>query len=673
MVRHTANSVGASRQPRKPGRKPEKSAYQSATSANPDRLRSPRSRLEALGVDLPHRPASIGFNPPPAAPPSLRRRRRPIPKRRSRRWNAVWAGSALWLLAFAASAGLGMQALQWLTRLPSLPDCQRMSFAAVDGDRLHCAREAARQAAQTGDLKPLLAGVELVQRWSPNHPLYAEAQELLAQWSQSILAIAEQRLAQNNLADAVKIAQAIPPSSPSYPQAQEAIADWQTQWQQGETIYATALTALRQQNWALASEQLVELGKLPHDYWHTHRMNGLTSKIVVEQTAWQSLAQARQAAAKARPESWQAAIALAQKISPQSVTWDAARLELQQWSLALLDIGLQRWREGDVAGAVAIGQDIPPNLELPAEQQHLVRYSHAQALVRWDAPEQVQPSWGQVWRLQEAIAAVQAIPASSAFYVSAQAANQNWTAQLQDVRQLQVASAVASLGRRPAYELAIAQANQLDTTRPRRLQAQTLISDWNQEIQRLDDMPLLNYAQTLAQSGNISALQAAIAAAQQVPQSRALWRDAQAAIATWTRQIQTVQDQPILAEAEELAQAGNLRQAIRTAAKIERGRALYEQAKTLIGQWQATLTQTLIAEDRKRLDAATAQAARQHLSEAIGLASQIASDRPLYTEAKDAIARWQTERAAIWSSWESQSAPESSDPVTSDTLEGTNH
>ncbi len=671
MVRHTANSVGASRQPRKPGRKPAKSAYQAATSADPDRLRSPRSQLEALGVDLPHRPTSIGFNPPPAVhPPPRQPRRRPVPKQRSRRWNAVWVGSALWLLAFAVSAGLGMQALQWLTRLPSLPDCQRMSFAAADGDRLHCAREAARQSAQTGDLKPLLAGVELVHRWSPNHPLYAEAQELLAQWSQSILAIAEQRLAQNDLADALNIAQAIPPSSPSYPQAQEAIADWQTQWQQGETLYATALTALRQQNWALASEQLVELGKLPHDYWHTHQMNALTSQIVVEQTAWQSLDQARQAAAKARPESWQAAIALAQKISPQSVTWDAARVELQQWSQALLDIGLQRWREGDVAGAVAIGQDIPSNLELPAEQQHLVRYSHAQALARWDATEQVQPSWGQVWRLQEAIAAVQPIPASSPFYVPAQVAMQSWREQLQDVQQLQVASAVASLGHRPAYELAIAQANQLDTTRPRRLQAQTLISAWNQEIQRLDDLPLLNYAQTLAQSGNISALQAAIAAAQQVPQSRALWQDAQAAIATWTSQIQTVQDQPILAEAEELAQAGNLRQAMRTATKIERGRALYEQAKTLIGQWQATLTQTLIAEDRKLLDAATAQATRQHLSEAIGLASQIASDRPLYREAQDAIARWQTERAAIWSSWESQSAPEFSDPVTSDTLEG---
>lgn len=671
MTRHTVNSVGARRRPRKSGRKPGQSAYQSTTPTPAEALRSPRSRLEAIGVDLPRRPESIGVNPPEGGHPrpGQPRRVRPRPQRRSRRWNPAWTWSTLWLLGFAASAGLGMQALQWLTQLPSLPDCQQLPFAAADGDRLYCARQAARKAAQTGDLEPLLAGVRLVQRWSPNHPLHGEAQELLTQWSQSILSIAEQRLEQNDLAAALKIAQAIPPNSPTYPEAQQAIADWQTQWQQGESVYRTALTALRQQDWDLASDQLAELGKLPHDYWRTYRMNTLTSQIVVEQTAWQSLEQARQLAAKTQPESWQAAIALAQNISPQSVTWEVAKPEIQQWSQALLAIGLQQWREGNVAGAVTLAQDIPPNLELPAEQQDLVRYSHAQVLARWNSTEQWQPSWGQIWRLQEAIAAVQEIPAGSTFYLPAQAALQNWHEQLQDVQQLQVANTVSSLGQRPAYELAIAQARQIDTTRPRRLQAQTLISYWQQEMQRLEDMPLLHYAQTLAQPGSIPALQAAIAAAEQVPQSRALWSDAQAAIARWTSQIQTVQDQPILDEAEKLAKEGNLRRAIRTAAKIDRGRALYERAKTSINQWQATITQAAIAEDRKILDAATAQASRQHLSEAIGLASQIASDRPLYAEARDAIARWQTERAAIWSSWDSQAAAESSDPVTSDTLE----
>lgn len=578
---------------------------------------------------------------------------RPVARQAYRQLGRSLAWSLLWVLTFCGLAGLGMKSLEWLTRIPEPPNCSKISFAAADSERLFCVREAAK----SGHLADLAAAVNLVANWPADHPLYREGQSLLAEWSAQILDLAETRLESSGIQDALAIARQIPPSSPIYADVQTAIAQWQNQWQQGEALWSKAQDALRNQDWKLAAEQVTLLGQVESEYWRTHRMEALTRQILQEQTAHQWLNQARQAVGNQTLASLQAAIALVQQIDPQTLAWETAQADLQTWSGALLDLALGQWQAGDRSGALALAQQVPPDLvnSLTGEGQNLLRLAHAQRLIAEPAAQWL-PSLRQTWSVREAIAALSEIPFTSAFYAIAQAELNAQHAVLEDLRQLQTAGLVAGLGQRTTLDWASRLAQQIGPDRPRRLQAQTLAAHWQQETQRIQDMPQLLQAQALAESGQIADLQAAIATARQIPRDRALWAEAEQAIATWSRQIQTLEDRPILDNAARLAQAGDLARAIRTAEKIGRDRALYAEAQAAIQTWNARLEEVRIAEDRKHLNEARALAARVRLSQAIDTAAQIARDRPLYAEAQRAIAQWRTQRDEILASRRAQEA-----------------
>ncbi|RMF63697.1 MAG: hypothetical protein D6742_16825, partial [Cyanobacteria bacterium J069] len=579
---------------------------------------------------------------------------RPIAWQRCRQFVRALSWSLLWVLTFCGLAGLGMKSLEWLTQIPAPPNCAKMTFAAADAERLFCAREAAK----SGHLADLTAAVNLVTGWPADHPLHREGQTLLAEWSAQILALAEARLESSGVQDALAAVQQIPVNSPLYGDAQAAIAEWQNQWQQGEKIWAIAQEALRNQDWKLAAEQVTTLGQMESEYWRTHRMEALTRQILQEQAGHKLLTQARQTVGDKTLTQLQAAIALVQQIDPQTLTWEMAQPDLRGWSAALLELALRQWQTGDRSGALTLAQAVPPDLvdlTTPGEGQNLLRLAHAQHLIAQPAAQWL-PSLHQSWSVREAIAALSAIPTSSAFYEVAQAELLTQHAALEDLRQLQTAGLIASLGQRSTLDWASRLAQQIAPDRPRRLQAQTLAAHWQQETQRIQDMPQLLQAQAIAQSGQMADLQAAIAAARKISPDRALWTEAEQAIAIWTGQIQTLEDQPILAEAARFAQAGDLSRAIRTAEKISRDRALHAAAQSSIQAWNAKLEEVRIAEDRQHLDAARALAERVRLSQAIDTAAQIARDRPLYAEAQQAIAQWRAQRDEILASRRAQAA-----------------
>jgi hypothetical protein len=82
-------------------------------------------------------------------------------------------------------------------------------------------------------------------------------------------------------------------------------------------------------------------------------------------------------------------------------------------------------------------------------------------------------------------------------------------------------------------------------------------------------------------------LTAAISTAAQIRPGRALYAQAQKAIAAWVAQVQTSQDRPILEAATALATQGRFDAAIATAAQIPPQRALYKEAQTAIASWSA--------------------------------------------------------------------------------------
>jgi len=619
------------------------------------RYKSPPLLPRPKPVAKPVAPAAEAIAPSPSpspdsSPPSVANP--PQKHREIRRKDPGLRMSLLALMGLGISGGLGLLSLVWLTTLPPMPQCERVSAISPDTEQLYCVREAAR----SGKVADLKTAVELVQDWTPNHPLYSESQQGLTQWSQTLLEIARQRYQDSDLKGALEVAGLVPESSSLYEDAQVAIAEWQGEWEQGEEIYNIAQEALADQVWHIASEQLVALGQLKTPYWREHRMAMLTNQIFAERSAWTALLTAQRLTRTKNADNLMAALAKLEEIDPQTHAWDAAQEERQEWSTALAEMALKYWQDGQTERAIALAQAIPINGTLDAEGENLVRFGHAQRLAADSQGANWEPSPRRIWQLQEAIAALETISRDSLFYASAQEWLADWQAQLADAQQLQLANAIASLGQRPALELAIHQAAQVESDRPRRQQAQTLIAHWTQQIERLQDMPMLALARQRAAGGTITDLQAAIALAMRIDVSRVLHRNAQEEIGAWSDEIERIEDQPILDRARQYAKDGDLRRAIQEAQKIGEGRSLHTEARQQRDAWQAQIDRVRIAEDRKILDEATSLASRDSLTRAIEVASQIGRDRPLFGEAQGAIAQWEAEREMIWDMWEAQEA-----------------
>lgn len=496
------------------------------------------------------------------------------------------ANSWYWLIVGLGSCGvLGsivMVAFLWLAALPPAIDCQKISSLSSDMEQLQCAQ----QAAQSGKVADLVAGVKLVEGWSSDHPLYPQAKRWMTSWSESMLAIARQKQKQNDLRGAIALVKQIPKSSSVYIDGQIQIEKWQKQRQASEAIYAKAQQAIQQADWETASQQIIRLGELPNT--DLQQVNALSQQVLTEKAARRMLTQAKAAIQPADPASFKAAIELANQVDPKSYAWVEAKSNLQQWSETLLQVSFERWQVKKLDEAIDLAKQVSPHSTLVAESQNLIKLSQARqlavaTLTQW----QVSPR--DILNLTEAIAAARQIESWSRFYPQAQDSLKSWEAQLQDVIQLQSAQMFASLGQHSSLEIAITQAKQVPIDHVRRIQAQTLVAHWDGEAERIEDRPILAVAQKLAQPETAPALKAAIAAANKIPVGRKLRTEAQDLIATWTEKLEVVEDQPILTQAQTQAEQGNLTQAIATAATIKPDRALYGQAQDAIWNWQEEL------------------------------------------------------------------------------------
>ncbi len=573
-----------------------------------------------------------------------------------RQTQSSWNWSIIWIAAIGFSTTMGAIAFQLLTQLPPAPDCEQISLLTSDSEKLYCAQ----QVADGEDVDALVRGMSLISKWSPDHPLYDEAQSMMGKWSTSLLAIARTKTNQSSLDAAITIVSYIPQSSPVYQEAQSEVAQWQARWQTGEAIYQRAIAAIQVQDWDLASKQITELDRLDFDYWRQNRAHELTSKILTEKQAWQDLKQAETLVGDRQPKQLTQAIDTIRQINPQTEAWKTAEPLLYDWSHQLTAASLAQLSQGNTEAALSLAQHLPPDPQMAPGGFDIVQLSHAQTLAA-SSELQWEPTLQILWQMFQAVNIAEQIEPSSQFHAQAQTHSQDWAAQLSDLVGLQFATWTASLGHEFALRLAIDQAEQVSPDRPRRLQAQTLAAHWGQEIQRIEDRPLLTYARRLAEPGTRDDLQSAIQSASQIAANRALRPEAEAAIALWTQQLQTLEDQPILDKALQLADQGQLADAIKEAEKIAANRALYEDARTNIQMWQGQID---LARDRTLLDNATALASQNQLTNAINLASQIRPEQALYREAQQLISQWQASRAEIWESWQTQDAarPESPPP-----------
>lgn len=547
----------------------------------------------------------------------------------------------VWMVILVSAGGISLRAVSVMTQNPPLPDCAQTSAVTSDSERLLCAQASVR----SGSAQALIEAIELVEPWTPSNPLYEDANRLMDSWSKALLVELGKMAQQGDIQQARLLATRIPERVEIYPQVKGAIATWDKEWAVGREFEADILKAIQAGDFGAARRNLQSLESLNTNYWVRIRHDQLEEKIDREDTARLQLEKARSLAKTGDLKKLGEAFAIAQDINLETVAWEEAKPELDQWAKSVMQYSFQKWEAEDIDAAIAIVQMVPPDLAMTAEAKDLLSYGHAQRLAKGHY-DQWTPSYGQVYNLLEAIQAVQRISPNSPFYPEAQESLGEWQHKLDDMVQLQYASTLAQIGQRPTYQMAIAKAEQITQERPQRTQAQTLVSHWKKEIQRLEDRPILNRAVKLASAGGKANLKLAIAEANQVKQGRALRVQGQTYIAEWANRIEIIEDRPIVTKAKALAVEGKLASAIAEAQKVKKDRALYKETQVAIKGWVAEI-QTI--EDTPILIQAENYAARGSLSAAIDTAAQIGSGRALSDEASASIAIWTKELQYIWS------------------------
>ena len=147
----------------------------------------------------------------------------------------------------------------------------------------------------------------------------------------------------------------------------------------------------------------------------------------------------------------------------------------------------------------------------------------------------------------------------------------------------------AKKGQLIEIEDAISQAERIPFGRPLYDRAQRLAARWKAEAR---DIAQLDRARDLARSGSPEALQAAIAEAGMIGFSNPKYKEARAFIDRNNAQLQTNQDQNILDQANAIAAAGDqtsIQNAIDLARQVQSSRPLYSQAQAQIKSWSAAL------------------------------------------------------------------------------------
>ncbi|WP_017652474.1 hypothetical protein [Fortiea contorta] len=211
--------------------------------------------------------------------------------------------------------------------------------------------------------------------------------------------------------------------------------------------------------------------------------------------------------------------------------------------------------------------------------------------------------------------------------------------EIEDFISIGEAQRSAWIGTIPGLETAIAQAQQIQPSRAVYNKAQELIARWQLEI---EDVARLERARALASQGSINDLTAAISEAQQIPQLNPRGAEARQEMSRWQAQVETIQDRPILERAEQIAlleDINSLEAAIAEASQIRSGRALYPETRKRIRTWTAKIQRI---QDQPYLDQARELAQSGNLPAAISTVQQLASSgRALAGEAQAAIEDWQ--------------------------------
>ncbi|MDJ0843825.1 chromosome segregation ATPase [Crocosphaera sp.] len=531
----------------------------------------------------------------------------------------------LWAIALIIASGtIGFTATSMLLRLPKSPQCVRIFWPVASASmRLYCAQIEAEQ----GTVDSFLRAINLVEALPDDHPLRHEINRNVEEWAVAILDMAEKEFQQGKLEEAIKTARRVPTHVQVYEVVEERIEKWRSIWREGEEIFAQVEEELRESNWNLAFREAVGLLSVPNKYWATTRYDDTVNRIQLAQEESSRLDDAYRVLRRGGIDNWLAAIADAEKISPESYAYQEAQNLITDAKEKITDhidslINDRRWSSlSDVVN------QLPDSLALSEE----VADWRTMASAGLDAQT------GTVDNLEVAILALEEIDEDRPLYQEAQTLISRFKLEIQDVTHLQEARNLANGGSVDDLNAAIAAAEMVPSSNPRYQEARQEINQWTRTIQLREDQPILDKARSLAAGGSLSDLRQAIAQAQMIGSGRALSGEAQREINDWRVSIQRKEDQPILNQAIALASGKDYEAAIRAARQISSGRVLYQEAQSNIRQWQQEIrAQRNLQEAYLIAQPQTSQA----LISAISVVRQIPSSTDAGRQAKQALDRW---------------------------------
>lgn len=593
-----------------------------------------------LVVDTLPLPQNSGTTPTPNPPPLSS----PPPTKSPRKKFSLRIGWSFWaLLALFGTVGTGTGAVMLLLKLPTLPNCPSLFMPTASiSMRLYCAELAANK--QSVD--NLLEAIALVQDLPADHPMKAQVNEYIAQWSKDILALADEDFQRGQLDAAIATARRVPDNTPAHALVEKQIKKWQEIWQIASGIYQEAEQALRDANWIASTRFSAQLMEVENRYWAETKYKELLEKGKEAREDTKQLNRAYQLISMGSISNLIEAIELAKAVNPNSYAYNPAQKIIQDASQKLINLARISLDKEDWQGIIQIANRLSRVVDTP-EARRLDELAQAVA----------KSQEGTAAGLQAALARLQRIDPGNPLYDRVQRLSARWRQEADGMENLERARQLASSGRSIDLVAAIAQARLVNQSSPRYNEATAQIRRWTEQMEGGEDRPILDRAEQLARGSTPQSYQAAIQQASLIAPNRALYRDAQARISQWSTKLESDQDQPYLDQAQALARAGNYQDAINFASQISSGRTLYNQARANIQTWQTTLnsqnqlglpeTSTPSPETPQNDSASqqvltTAQSqARTNLAIAIATAQSIPVTSPIYPTAQAQIQEWQ--------------------------------
>jgi hypothetical protein len=528
------------------------------------------------------------------------------------------------IITLGISGGLVYLALGLLLNPRAVPNCPEifvpMSSASL---RVYCGQLAASKQ----NLKDLGSALSLVKDIAPNDPTRSYVDTNVQRWSLSILRLAEASYQDGNYDEAVSAAKKVPKNIPAYKIVAKRLGQWEETWTKAVAFDKETRALLNSSKWVNAYSVAVKLTHLNNRYWAVTKYQELADLVQIAKADSAKLDEARILIKNTSVKSLLQAVEIAQKIDAKSFAHTEAKTIVATAAKQILKLAREKLDRNDWKGALEIANQAPEAPEVKTEIQDLIGLSQALS----------HATNGSISELETAISLVQSIKSDSSLYSRSQQSIANWQLEIQDLASLQRARTLATTGDVKDLQSAINEAQRIPSNNPRGKEAAQVVAEWRKKIETVQDTPYMRAADTLAANGTALGVKSAIAQLNQIRPGRALYTQAQQKSQQWTAELQRAEDGPLLEQAESFASSGDLTGAIAVAQRIGKGRALSAQAKEKIGDWQSQIQASANLAAAERLaNTGTPEA----ILGAIKAAARVPRSSSLHAQARLAMDNW---------------------------------